>query len=124
MNFFEKKNRRRLLTRIFQHVLFESNVIIIISFLLSFHYSEYVKIADGNGTVQFYQTGCGSAGHGSLIEVPFGKSNIITVNFVLRKFKSTVRIQFLVIRNGLHAGMGHNNRNIKDDVISSVLSRA
>ncbi|KAL9953476.1 hypothetical protein ACROYT_G040898 [Oculina patagonica] len=64
---------------------------------------EYVKIFDGNGTLQFYQAGCGSPSHGSLVEVPFGNSNNITVKVVLSKFKSHVRIQFVVFKNGLNA---------------------
>ncbi|XP_078349649.1 uncharacterized protein LOC144634540 isoform X2 [Oculina patagonica] len=65
--------------------------------------SEYVKIFGGNGTMQFYQAGCGYPSHRSLVEVPFGKSNNITVNVVLLKKSSLVKMQFAVLKNGLNA---------------------
>lgn len=75
----------------------------LISFI--FYSSEFVKISNGSGTVQFYQTGCWSSGSKKYIaEVPFGKSNNITVNILLSKLKSRVRVQFLVLQTGLNSG--------------------
>ena len=73
----------------------------------SFLPSEYIKISGGNGTVQFYQTAeaCWSSLSPPLIEVPFGKSSNITVNIHLRKLKSLVKIQFVVLQTGLESGI-------------------
>lgn len=71
---------------------------------LRFANSEYVRILGGDGTVEFYQTGCVSSSHGSLVEVPFGKSDNITINIFLRELKSLIGIQFVVLRNGLNSG--------------------
>ena len=70
-----------------------------------FFCSEYVKIFGGNGTIQFYKTGCwASSQTDSLFEVPFGKSSNITVNILLTKLNSLVNVQFVVLKTGLHSG--------------------
>ena len=75
-------------------------------FIHSFFFCrEYVKIFDGNGTIQFYKTGCwASSQTASLFEVPFGKSSNITVNILLTKLNSLVNVQFVVLKTGLHSG--------------------
>ncbi|KAL9953500.1 hypothetical protein ACROYT_G040923 [Oculina patagonica] len=65
--------------------------------------SEYVKIFDGNGTVQFHHTGCWPSSYASLVEVPFGKSSDITVNIRLSKLHSLVKVKFVVLENGLNS---------------------
>lgn len=66
--------------------------------------SEFVKIFDGNGTVQFYQTGCWPSFSTRFVEVPFGKSSNITVNIQFRKLHSLVNVEFVVLKTGLNSG--------------------
>lgn len=66
--------------------------------------SEYVRIFDGNGTVQFYQTGCRPSSYAPKVEVPFENSSNITLNIRLSRLNSLVKVQFVVLASGLDSG--------------------
>ncbi|KAJ7356094.1 hypothetical protein OS493_027021 [Desmophyllum pertusum] len=89
---------------------------------LDFDYcGEFVKISNGSGTVQFYQTGCWPSGSKKyIVEVPFGKSSNITVNILLSKLKSRVRVQFLVLQTGLNSATVLPGWTVSADNITST----
>ena len=70
----------------------------------SYYYSEYFKIFDGNGVLKFHQTGCWSSVRGTLVEVPFFASNNITASFNMRRLRSAIKADYLILGKSLRAG--------------------
>ena len=77
-------------------------------FCCSYYHSEYFKIFDGNGGLKFHQSGCSSSVLGSLVEVPFFDSNNITASFNMRRLRSAIKADYLILGKSLHAGKPQN----------------
>ena len=67
--------------------------------------SEYLKIFDGNGSLNYHKIGCSSSNGVLLVEVPFLTSSNITASIYVYRLRSAVRVQYLVLRTGLNTGM-------------------
>ena len=84
----------------------KKELIVLRCFYIFCHYyhSEYFKIFDGNGVLKFHQSGCLSSVHGLLVEVPFFASNNITASFNMRRLRSTIKADYLILGKSVHAG--------------------
>ena len=67
-------------------------------------FSDYLKIFDGNGTLQYYHSGCWSSIRRSLVEVPFLSSKDITVSIYLNWLGSFVKVRYAILRDALDSG--------------------
>ena len=70
-----------------------------------YRFSEYLKIFDGNGTLEYHQSGCSPSNHGSLVEVPFLTSNNITAIIYLIRLRSSAIVQYVVLGKSLKSGI-------------------
>ncbi|KAM7442458.1 Protein sidekick-1 [Porites harrisoni] len=91
----------------------------------SYYYSEYFKIFDGNGVLKFHQTGCWSSVRGSLVEVPFFASNNITASFNMRRLRSAIKADYLILGKSLRAAqvLYGWNLTVVNITYSSILIR-
>ena len=82
---------------------------------------EYFKIFDGNEALKFHQSGCSSHSvRGSLVEVPFFYSNNITARFYLRRLRSAIKADYLILGKSLHAGKPQNRSIACQNLINST----
>ena len=63
-----------------------------------------MKIFDGNGTLQYYHSGCWSSIRRSLVEVPFLNFKDISVSIYLNWLGSFVKVRYAILRGGLDSG--------------------
>ena len=67
-----------------------------------------MKIIDGEGTEVFNQNGCWSFNTETLLDVQFGSYGNISIQMALGttlgSIRSSVRIQFAVLKNGIFSG--------------------
>ena len=70
--------------------------------------SDYVKIIDGEGTEVFNQDGCWRFNTETLLDVQFGSYGNISIQMALGtslgSTRSSVRIQFAVLKKGIFSG--------------------
>ena len=66
--------------------------------------SDFVKVFDGSGFEIFRSEGCSFPYQSSLLELPFGEFDFITVQVQLGSPQSRFAVQYFVIKQSLQSG--------------------